>query len=197
MGILDDWGITIDDLNIVLSERPAIRGILVGFLAEYKLQHNIFNDARIHKLTRYPDHDRSRPADFSFTFHGREYTIEVKSLQSNSVRRSNGHYRGSAQVDASDKRPVELPNGEMVETTCLVAGKFDILAVNLYEFRQKWEYAFIANANLPRSAYRKYTAEQRNHLLKTIVTINWPLEPPFYSDPFELLGILEKQRGRK
>ena len=31
MGIIEDWGLTPDELNFVLSERPSVRGILIGF----------------------------------------------------------------------------------------------------------------------------------------------------------------------
>jgi hypothetical protein len=88
MGIIEDWGITIDDLDAVLSERPSLRGNLIGFLAEYKLQRTVFSDARIHGLKRFDDHDRTRPADFAFTYMGVTVTVEVKSLQTSSVRRT-------------------------------------------------------------------------------------------------------------
>ena len=60
------------------------------------------------------------------------FTIEMKSLQTSSVRVFNGRMEGRCQVDASDKRVVTLPDGSEVETTCLLAGKFDILAINLF-----------------------------------------------------------------
>ncbi len=190
MGILDDWGITQDDLNAVLSERPSVRGVLIGFLAEYKLQRSVFSDARIHKLIRYDDHDRNRPPDFSFEYQGEKITVEVKSLQTKSVKSDNGGYTGRCQVDASDKRPVTL----CPTTTCLLAGKFDILAVNLFEFGQRWRFGFIRNRDLPRSKYKKYSEYQREHLLATTVKVSWPLAPPFYSDPFELLKEIVRER---
>ena len=161
MGILEDWNITLDDLNAVLSDRPSVRGILIGFLSEYKLQRGVFSDARIHHLVRYDDHDRTRPADFSFNYQGRTATVEVKSLQTNSVRNLNGGFDGRCQVDASDKRPVTFPDGSTLSTTCLLAGRFDFL--------QRWEFAFIHNADLPRSRHRPYTEYQREHLLATNV----------------------------
>ena len=194
MGILDDWGITAEDLNAVLSERPSVRGILIGFLAEYKLQRTVFSDARIHRLIRYDDHDRSRPADFSFEYQGQVITVEVKSLQTRSVRSNNGGFTGRCQVDASDKRTVTLPDGSELETTCLLAGGFDILAVNLFEFGHQWRFGFVRNENLPRSRYRKYTDYQRKHLLATSVPLTWPLEPPFYSDPFPLMREIARER---
>jgi len=197
VGILEDWDITVEDLDAILVERPSVRGILIGFLSEYKLQRTVFSDSRIHKLVRYDDHDRSRPADFSFEYQGQTITVEVKSLQTRSVRGDNGGYTGRCQVDASDKRTVTLPDGSELATTCLLAGKFDILAVNLFEFGQKWHFGFIRNRDLPRSKYRRYTEYQRSCLLATSVRVTWPLEPPFYGDPFTLLREIVRERRRR
>ena len=194
MGVLEDWGVSTEDLNVILVERPSMRGLLTGFVAEYKLQRTVFSDARIHKLIRYDDHDRTRPADFSFEFHSERVTVEVKSLQTKSIKRGDGELTGRCQVDASDKRLVELPDGSKLETTCLLPDKFDILAVNLYEFTQEWDFGFIRNRDLPRSKYARYTPYQRENLLATSVKVAWPLEFPWYSDPFELLTEIVSER---
>lgn len=196
MGIIEDWNLTTADLDAILAERPSARGMLVGFVAEYKLQRGVLTDSRIHKLRRYDDHDRSRPADFSLEYKGQEITVEVKSLQTKSVKQTPSGFEGRCQVDASDKRQVTLPDGSNLDTTCLLTGKFDLLAVNLYEFRQKWEYAFIRNQDLPRSRHQKYTEFQRKHLLATTVRINWPLSKPFSADPFKLLDDIVRDRAK-
>jgi len=194
MGIIEDWGLSVEDLNVILSERPSARGPLIGFIAEYKLQRTVFSDSRIHKLRRHDDHDRTRPADFSFDFHGETVTVEVKSLQTKSVRRNNGSYSGRCQVDASDKRKVILPDESELETTCLLPGKFDILAINLFEFGHQWRFAFIRNQNLPRSRHRAYTDYQRENLLATSVSVTWPLAPPFHEEPFTILDEIARER---
>ncbi len=196
MGIIEDWGLTIEDLNAILSERPSARGPLIGFVSEYKLQRSVFADARIHRLHRYDDHDRTRPADFSFEFQSELITVEVKSLQTKSVRPDNGDggYRGRCQVDASDRRSVTLPDGSTIETTCLLAGKFDILAVNLFEFGHQWRFGFIRNCDLPRSRHRAYTEYQRANLLATSVLVTWPLTEPFVDNPFPLLEAIARER---
>lgn len=194
MGIIEDWGLTPDELNFVLSERPSVRGILIGFVAEYRLQQGIFSDARIHRLRRYDDHDRSRPADFSFDYQGETITVEVKSLQTASVRRTNGGYVGRCTVDASDRRRVTLPDGSSLETTCILAGRFDLLAINLFEFGQQWRFGFVRNGDLPRSRYRKYSEYQRQHLLATSLPVTWPLEPPIVESPFGLMDDIVRER---
>ncbi len=60
------------------------------------------------------------------------------------------------QCDASDKRLVKLPSGQEIETTCLVVGGFDLLAVNIFQFANQWKFAFAKNADLPRTTSRKY-----------------------------------------
>ena len=194
MGIIEDWGITVDELNDILASRPSLRGIMIGFLAEYKLAKLWFSDARIHNVKRYDNHDRTRPGDFGFTYQGMPITIQVKSLQSNSVRKMATGYTGSFQCDASDKRKVKLPNGKSVETTCLVVGGFDLVAVNLFEFGQQWRFAFGKNSDLPRSKSPKYTPEQQKYLLATSVKVTWPLEAPFRDEPLPryVKKVLEK-----
>lgn len=152
-----------------------------------KLSQMWFSDPRIESLERYDNHDRTRPGDFGFAYRGTPITVQVKSLQSNQVRRTESGYSGTFQCDASDRRPVILPNGETVETTCLVVGGFDLVAVNLFQFGQQWRFAFAKNEDLPTSRSNRYTPDRRKHLLATSVKITWPLQPPFRDEPFQVL----------
>jgi len=128
-------------------------------------------------------------------YNKREFTFEVKSLQTLSVRRlPDGHYTGNFQCDASDSRTIALPNGERVKTTCLLVGEFDIVAVNLFAFRGQWDFAFALNRDLPRSTFSGYTPAQRRYLLATSVQVTWPVQPPFASDPFVLLEKLARRK---
>ena len=122
------------------------------------------------------------------TYQGFEFRIEVKSLQTNSIKMfepaagrwmkkvverpmpkvagkrqkkkweecelyrtewrrggADARYTGSVQCDASDNREVLLPNGRRVQTTNLVVGEFDILAMGLFAFRERWEFGFMLN----------------------------------------------------
>lgn len=197
MGLLEDWGVTVQELNEILASRPSLRGILIGFIAEYKLPKVWFSDPRIEALERHDNHDRTRPGDFGLTYRGTPITVQVKSLQSNDVKQIEGGYVGTFQCDASDKRSVTLPNGETIETTCLVVGGFDLVAVNLFHFGQQWRFGFARNEDLPHSRSKKYTPEQREYLLATSVKIAWPLGPPFEPEPFHLLDqIVSNKTGQ-
>ncbi len=101
---------------------------------------------------------------------------------------------GKAQVDASDRREVILPDGSTVTTTCLLKGEFDILAVNVFAFEDTWRFVFAKNSDLPTSSYRNYTEYQRRHLLATLVEVHWPPKPPFSEEPFTLMNEVIQNR---
>ncbi|MBE7557720.1 restriction endonuclease [bacterium] len=193
--ILKKWQITDEELTHVVESSPSLRGILLGYIAEKKFQDMFLSHPRITGVRKADDHDRTHKGDRTIVYQGIEIVTEVKSLQTNSIRLlSDGSWIGKAQVDASDRREVTLPNGERLTTTCLVAGEFDLLAVNLFAFGETWKFAFARNDQLPRSRWRGYTETQRNYLLATLVDVRWPPVPPFFADPFPLLDAMVRER---
>lgn len=188
--IFEKWDIAISDLEDLMAENPSLRGFMVGYMAEAKLRTMLTNDPRITEVRKFDDHDRKYKHDLEVKYKGRYCSIEVKSLQTSTVRkepREEEMYVGKFQCDASDKRKIALPSGEEVTTTCLQFGDFDVLAVNLFAFRGKWEYGFALNRRLPASDYKAYPEAIRSQLIKSIIPITWPLQPPFVSDIFTLL----------
>lgn len=103
-------------------------------------------------------------------------------------------FAGVTQVDGSDKREVLLPDGSKILTTNLLVGEFDILAVNCFTFEEKWNFAFAPNRSLPRSKFRNYTPEQREHLLATLVPVTWPPSGIFTDNLFALFDRLIAER---
>lgn len=188
--LLERWGISLDELTQVVNDNPSLQGFLIGYIGEMKLRQMWFSDERVDHVHKFDDHDRRHKNDLAVSYKGHEFTVEVKSLQTNSIRHEGDVYRATFQCDASDRRAVKLPNGRKIETTCLLVGGFDLVAVNLFSFRHKWEFAFALNRDLPRTESAKYTPAQRKYLLATLMKISLPLEPPFVSDPFILLDQL-------
>jgi hypothetical protein len=195
--ILTDLHVSLDELTSVVRSNPSLRGMLVGYLAEQKLHALFEGDPRITGLRKDDDHDRTKKGDLVVSYKGVDFRIESKALQTNSIRTDeHGNYRGKVQCDASDRRKVKLPGGRVIETTCLLVGEFDVLAAGLFGFRQKWEFAFALNRDLPRSSHKGYKPFVRKHLLKTLVDVSLPIEPPFVADPFELLERLYREQRR-
>ena len=196
--ILDLWQVTGEEIATIIEAHPSLRGMVMGYLAEYKLRQLWFiNHPQITDIIRYDNHDRTRKNDVAFTYRNIPITVEVKSLQTAKVRTIDGGYRGEAQCDASDRRRITLPSGRTIETTCLLIGEFDLLAINCFGFGQQWRFAFIRNQDLPRSRYRGYEPEDAQSLIATTVRVQWPVQPPFSDEPFLLLDqiVEEQMRG--
>lgn len=111
--------------------------------------------------------------------------------------RLDGRYRGQFQCDASDKRPVEFPDGSTLQTTNLLFGEFDILAAGLFAFREKWDFGFALNSQLPASANMEYPEYQRSKLSTSMISITWPLAAPFVGDIYSLLDRLVAEEKAK
>lgn len=194
--ILERWHLTADELTQIVDLNPSLRGFMFGYIAEFQLRKFLLDSKYVTGLLKYDDHDRSqgKKNDLLVTYKGLDFTIEVKSLQTASVRQSGNMYTGTFQCDASDSRTIPLPNGERIKTTCLMVGGFDIVAVNIFAFQHQWQFGFALNRDLPRSKHKGYTAEQQQFLLATSMQISLPLRPPFVSDPFVLLDRLINER---
>lgn len=196
--ILERWHITEEEFTVIVDENPSLRGFTLGYIGEYKLRDMLQKNREVTALRKPDDHDRKKGSknDLTVSYKGFSFTIEVKSLQTNLIKfdPSSEVYTGKAQVDASDSRPVTLSDGSVLKTACLLRGGFDLLAINLFQFREVWDFAFILNRDLPSSTYRHYTPFQREQLLPSLVSVSWPVKAPFVTDPFILLDRLVAER---
>lgn len=188
--ILKRWGVTAEELTQVVDRNPSLRGMMLGYVAELKLEQLWLERPGVSNVVKPDDHDRRRKGDRVIYYKGAEFVFESKSLQTNTVREAGDGWVGRAQVDASDRRSVVLPDGSSISTTCLRRGEFDILAVNVFEFSKQWRFVFAKNEDLPTSSYHGYSDYQRRHLLATTVTVHWPPIPPFRDEPFTLMNEL-------
>lgn len=195
--ILKKWDLSEEELTDIINENPSMRGLMLGYIAEYKLQQMFFNDSRTEKALKDDDHDRKKKGDLRITYKGQEFLVECKSLQTNSIRMTDEGYSGKYQCDASDRRAVTFSDGSSIQTTCLLVGEFDIVAVNLFSFEEKWKFAFALNRDLPRSRYKKYTEFQRKELLSTLIPITFPISNPYHEDPFVLFDLLINETSQK
>ncbi|NLE99395.1 MAG: helix-turn-helix transcriptional regulator [Anaerolineales bacterium] len=192
--ILETWSITPNDLTTILKQSPSLQGMLFGYIAEFKLEELWLEHPDIAGVVKDDDHDRRKKGDRRFIYKGHSFILEAKSLQTSSIKHTSDGWTGSTQVDASDRREIVLPSGEKVNTTLLLVGEFDVLAVNVFPFENNWNFVFAKNQDLPRSTYRGYTPEQRQYLLASLIPITWPPEPPFTDNLYYLLDELVEER---
>ena len=193
--ILEELGLTVAELTDLIHSNPSLRGMVVGYAAEQKLRVYLQSNNEITYIGKPDDHDRQNKGDHVIRYRGRQFAIEIKSLQTRLVTQDGDIWRGRAQVDASDRRTVILADGSALETTLLTVGEFDVLAVNCFAFGQGWNFVFAKNEDLPRSRYRNYTDAVRQQLIASLVPISWPPEPPFSGSLLAVLDSLIDDRG--
>jgi len=192
--ILERWELSVDELTELVDANPSLRGMMSGYIAEKKFHDMFLSHPDITEIAKDDDHDRKMKGDRRLLYKGRKLTIEVKSLQTaKSRQRKDGTWTGKAQVDASDRRIITFNDGSKLNTTLLLCGEFDLLAVSCFAFEGTWRFVFAKNSDLPNSTYRGYTEEQRRQLIASLVPVTWPPTAPFYADPFPLLDELARR----
>ena len=186
--ILTRWDVSEEDFTELVDHNPSLRGILLGYVAEEKFHDLFLGHPEISEKAKDDDHDRKKKGDRRIVYKGKAFTIEVKSLQTKTVKQSGpDEWRGKAQVDASDRRIVKFPDGTELNTTLLLRGEFDLLAVNCFAFGDSWRFVFAKNSDLPYSNFKNYTKAQAEQLIASLVSIEWPPQPPFTDNLFPLL----------
>ena len=191
--ILERFEISVGEFTEIVDANPSLRGFILGYIGEAKAKKLIKENPSVSDIYKPDDHNRKSKGDLYIKYKGKEFRIEVKSLQTNDVQNLGGdNWVGKYQCDASDSREIGLPNGHVVKPTSLLVGEFDVVAV--YQFGNTWRFAFAKNEELPRSKERKATkksssisAEDANYLIKGTLPITWPLKSPYTDDLFSLL----------
>ncbi|MBM3744996.1 MAG: hypothetical protein FJW34_04280, partial [Acidobacteria bacterium] len=90
--LLLGWGITAEELSEIVAENPSMRGLMFGFVAEYKLKKMWLLRPGITNLVRPRSHDRKQKCDYRFDYRGVNVRVEVKCLDTPKVRYEGGVY---------------------------------------------------------------------------------------------------------
>lgn len=196
MSIIDE--VPAEDLVSSIKRAPSLRGMILGYIAEEMFEKHVPEQYPIilsHHIEKHDDHDRNvNKSDRTIYYRGRRYGVQLKSIQTNSITWNLDRelLEADVQNDASDARRVALSDGTSIITTCYVRGEYDILAVPLFPFTGKWDYAYKRNVDCRTCTSAKYTQFQADHLLSTTERLSWPLDASWTAD---LLSILDDKIG--
>lgn len=177
-----------EDLVMSIKRAPSLRGMILGYIAEEMFEKYVpkkYGFISSEDIESHDDHDRRfNKSDRTIKVDGRLYRIQLKSVQTNSIKRNleTGLLQADVQNDASDSRSVTLPNGSTIITTCYARDDYDILAVPLFPFTGKWDYAYKRNIDCRSTTSPKYTDEDSKYLLATTEIITWPLSDDWHDD---------------
>lgn len=185
--------ITPDELVQIVKATPSLRGMIAGNIAELKfLQHlrtfKVFSD-----FYKPDDHNRAEnKIDLCFKYNGRRVTVQLKSIQTNSIKwdANDNCLKCNVQNDGSDKRDIRLPNGNVVSTTNYKFGDYDILAVPLFPFTGKWDFVYLPNSKCTPTTSKKYSEADRRYLIRTVEHLTYPLSGQWSMDIIDTISRL-------
>lgn len=172
--------VTPEELVASIKRAPSLRGMILGYIAEEKFEQYVpktYTTIEGKDIKKHDDHDRElNKSDRTISFNNRIYRIQLKSIQTNSIRRNltTPTLQASVQNDASDSRSIKLPDGRSVITTCYAREEYDILAVPLFPFTGDWTFAYKRNIDCRTTESKKYVGFE-HYLLATTEVITWPL----------------------
>jgi hypothetical protein len=179
------------DLVEAIKRAPSLRGMILGYVAEEVFEKFLRdNHKEVTEIEKHDDHDRSKnKSDRTITYKDRKYTVQLKSLQTNSIKyfAEGKCLVAVVQNDGSDKRAVDLPDGTTIQTTLYRRGDYDILAVPLFPFTGKWEFAYKRNRDCRPCTHSAYTPEAQAQLLASTESITYPLDKTWTTDLISLL----------
>lgn len=178
-----------EEIDDVISENPNLRGYIQGYLAEVALKKYLMTLPHVTEVTKIPDSSLQK-GDLKVTYKNVIITIEVKSLLTKSIKSDVMHdtWQGVVGIKNSDKREIEIKGLGTIQTTSLVRGEFDILAISCYAVSGKWDCVFMENEYLPPKDYAN------PELLKVSFVVNPETTPCLDLD---LKVILEKVYNKK
>lgn len=187
-----------EDLVAAIKRAPSLRGMILGYIAEEMFEKHVLDPIEhVNEVRKFDDHDRTQnKADRDFVYRGRRFTVQLKSIQTNSIHWSDdlGCLIADVQNDGSDKRDVKLPNGAIVQTTNYKIGDYDILAVPLFPFTGQWDFAYKRNRDCRLTTSSKYSAEVQKYLLSTMERLSFPLSDDWTND---LLSLCDDTLGEE
>lgn len=225
--IYEEFDATPDEVSEIANENPNMKGLMKGYVAEKKLKSSLKSTNKIFAISKIDDHDKKKGdlkfiyKNYIHTSEAKSlvsrsvqvYDVHDEKWIWKKIKREENpkykeylnkfedkyklKYKGVVKCGASDKRKITLPNGNSLETSSLLIGEFDILAISLYEFSNTWKFVYCLNEDLERVTDKKYREEDRIYLLKTCFKITWPIKPPFVEDIDILLDKIQKDSNDK
>lgn len=185
--------VTPAELVQIVKATPSLRGMIAGNIAELKFLQHMHTFKGFSDFYKPDDHNRlENKIDLRFKYKNRFVTIQLKSIQTNTIKwdAKNNCLKCKVQNDGSDKRDVQLPNGRVVSTTNYKFGDYDILAVPLFPFTGEWNFAYLLNRECTPTTSTKYSAKNRQYLIRTTECLTYPLSGRWSMDIKETIDRL-------
>jgi len=199
----NDWKLDPEEFNRIIHQNSNALSAIYGYVAEERLREEYLeDDDRISNIRSPADQDSGDKGDWAFQWKSEPMKIEVKSLQTHTIeevdsnqtnltddsRKPIQYKAGFHLKGTSDQRKITHEGEEYNTTLMNVADTdVDIMAVNLYKIRDRWDFAFIKVEELPRSKGSSYPDSLRQKLARSQIKLTIPLQEPFTKDLCDLM----------
>jgi hypothetical protein len=205
----EDWKLDPEEFNRIIHKNSNALSAIFGYVAEERLREMYLeDDPRVENLRSPEDQDSADKGDWAFTWRDAPMKIEVKSLQTHTINavdtaqtelvdedKESVQYRAGFHLKGtSDQRTIQY-SGEEYRTTLmnLEDTDIDLMAVNLYKIKDKWDFAFLKVDDLPRSK-GNYPEGLRQKLARSQIRLTIPLREPFTADLYGLMDEVLEER---
>lgn len=209
----NDWKLDPEEFNRIIDKNSNALSAIYGYVAEERLREAFLeDDDRVTNLRSPADQDSADKGDWAFQWRGEPMKIEVKSLQTHTIKEVNQdqatltddgsepiRYKAGFHLKGtSDQRQI-THEGEQYNTTLMDVEKtdVDIMGVNLYKIKDEWDFAFLKVDDLPRSKGSNYPDSLRQKLARSQIKLTIPLQDPYTKDLYGLMDEILEERGEK
>lgn len=141
--LLDMLQISAADIEKMATMSSGFRSMLIGTSAEMQLTRLLSTNPQLAIFEKNEDLDRAKRSDFTVTYKGVPFRIELKSE----------NIDGLVKLKTSDSVTYKREAGSYT-TTALPTDRFDILAVSLFNRGRGWSFAFVEEGEIARTRHK-------------------------------------------
>lgn len=182
--LLDTLQISMLDIEKMAKMSSGFRSMLIGTSAEMQLTRLLGTNSQLAFFEKNPDLDRAKRSDFTVTYKGVPFRMELKS------ENTEGLVKLKTSDSVTYKREVCA-----YTTTALPTDRFDILAVSLFNRGKGWSFAFIEADDLARTTHKVIPEQYRDEYFASVLRLD-DYNEVTTSDPFTLFERIIQRNAR-
>ena len=163
-------------LITAIKNAPSLRGMVLGFVSEVMYEEYLQRYPDVSDIRQHDDHDRTmNKADRDFLYKDRRVSVQLKSIQTNTIGfdPSSNNLIAQVQNDASDSRKI-MVEGREITTVNYLRGQYDLLCTPIFPFTGDWRFAYKLNSDCEVWRSRKYPKEIAKNFLHGMEVISFP-----------------------
>ena len=172
--LLDTLQISVLDIEKMAKMSSGFRSMLIGTSAEMQLTRLLGTNSQLAFFEKNPDLDRAKRSDFTITYKGTPFRMELKSE----------NVDGLVKLKTSDSVTYKREDGSYT-TTALPTDRFDILAVSLFNRGKGWSFAFVEADDIARTRHKVIPEQYVGEYFASSIDLN-DYDDVATSDPFTL-----------